>query len=130
MATILFADDDAEIRLVISLMLERVGNHTVVVARDGQEVLDLAPQVKPDLILLDLNMPVMDGWTAARTLKSMPDLAATPIVAVTAHGAGTEGARALAAGCSEIITKPVDMAAFLLQVASFLPPAPYEPANR
>lgn len=123
MATILFADDDAEIRLVISLMLEHSGAHKVVVAHDGQQVLDLAAQVRPDLILLDLNMPVMDGWTAARRLKASPELADIPILAVTAHGFGEEGRRALEAGCSEIITKPVNMAEFLLQVASFLPAA-------
>lgn len=124
MATILFADDDAEIRIVMTLMLERVGGHKALIARDGQEAIELATQWRPDLILLDLNMPIIDGWTAAKHIKAQPELAMIPILAVTAHGEGAEGDRARKAGCSEVITKPVDMAAFLLQIASYLQAEP------
>lgn len=123
MATILFADDDAEIRIVMTLMLERVGGHRAIVARNGQEAIELAERWQPDLILLDLNMPIVDGWTATQHIKAQPHLATIPILAVTAHGSGAEGNRARQAGCSEVITKPVDMATLLLQIASYLPPA-------
>jgi two-component system cell cycle response regulator DivK len=105
---ILVAEDTDDIRLMIKIMLENKG-HRVVEASDGREAVELATRVRPDVILMDLNMPVMDGIEAISCLRARPETAKMPIIAVTAHC--TESAwrrRAIAAGCLECVGKPVD----------------------
>lgn len=105
---ILVAEDFDDIRLMIRLLLERRGHH-VVEAADGREAVDAASRERPDLILMDLNMPVCDGITATRVLRSRPETAGVPVVAVTAHCSDPFWReRALEAGCVECVGKPVD----------------------
>jgi CheY-like chemotaxis protein len=105
---ILVADDTDDIRLMIRVMLENKG-HRVVEAADGREAVDLATQERPDVILMDLSMPVMDGIEATRCLRGQPETSNMPIIAVTAHCVDSVWRRrALSAGCIECVGKPVD----------------------
>jgi two-component system cell cycle response regulator DivK len=105
---ILVADDTEDIRLMIRVMLENKG-HRVVEAAHGREAVELATRERPDVILMDLNMPVMDGIEATRCLRGQPETSNMPIIAVTAHCADSDWRRrAIAAGCMECIGKPVD----------------------
>ena len=107
MTTLLVADDNEQIREIMKRRLTRSG-YQVVLAANGLEALDIARSALPALILLDLNMPVMDGWTAARELKRDPGTRAIPIIAFTAHAMPGDRDGALAAGCDDQITKPFD----------------------
>lgn len=105
--TVLVVDDDADIRELIGMMLEMRGCR-VVEAADGRQALELAPQVHPAVILMDLSMPVLDGYEATRRLKAQPELCGIPVVAVSAHCDPQHRQMAMAAGCSECVGKPVD----------------------
>jgi two-component system cell cycle response regulator DivK len=105
---ILVADDTDDIRLMLRVKLENKG-HCVMEAADGREAVELATRECPDVILMDLSMPVMDGIEATRRLREQSETSNMPIIAVTAHC--TDPAwrrRALAAGCTECVGKPVD----------------------
>ena len=105
--TILVVEDDAEIRLVLRRYLELFG-YSVAEATDGREAVDATRQDCPDLILMDLGLPVMDGFAATRAIREFEKLRKVPIVAVTAyHALGVEEA-AREAGCNEYLTKPID----------------------
>lgn len=105
---ILVAEDSDDIRLMIRVMLELRG-HRVVEAADGREAVELATSNNPDVILMDLNMPVMDGIEATKHLREQAETSHMPIIAVTAHCADPVWrGRAIAAGCTECIGKPVD----------------------
>ena len=105
---ILVADDTADIRLMIRVMLENKG-HRVVEAADGREAVEMATRERPDMILMDLNMPVMDGIEATRCLRNQSRTSRMPIIAITAHCADPAWhARAIAAGCVQCVGKPVD----------------------
>lgn len=105
---ILVAEDFEDIRMMIKMLLEGKG-HRVVEAADGHEAVEAASREQPDLILMDLNMPVCDGITATRVLRSRPETAGVPVVAVTAHcGDPLWRDRALEAGCVECVGKPMD----------------------
>jgi CheY-like chemotaxis protein len=105
---ILVAEDTDDIRLVIRVMLENKG-HRVVEATNGREAVELATSKNPDVILMDLNMPVMDGIEATKNLRLRSETSHMPIIAVTAHCADpTWRGRAIAAGCTECVSKPVD----------------------
>ena len=106
--TVMVAEDYEETRYMLRLVLEMEG-YRVVEACDGRDAYELARSVRPDLILMDLTMPVMDGITATRRIREEEGLGGVPIVAVTAHATPEYRHRALAAGCDEFITKPVDM---------------------
>ncbi len=88
----------------------------MTVATDGQQGLDKARELKPDVMLLDMNLPLLDGWTVARTLKDDPATAAVPIIALTAHAMSGDRQKALDAGCSDYHPKPVDFAQLLTQI--------------
>jgi two-component system cell cycle response regulator DivK len=103
--TILLIEDVEDNRDLVVQILE--SEYTVVEARDGQEGLDKARTVRPDLILLDLALPKMDGWEAARRLKADPSLKAIPIIALTAYAMEGDEARALEAGCNAYVAKPI-----------------------
>jgi CheY-like chemotaxis protein len=103
--------------------LERQGIE-VIVASDGAEGIASARREHPDLILMDLSLPVVDGWEAARRLKGSPDTQAIPIIALSAHAMTGDRERALAAGCDDYDTKPVDFRALLAKIQALLPQDP------
>jgi two-component system, cell cycle response regulator DivK len=119
MDTILLVEDHKEIWDFLSRRLKRRG-FEVVVAEDGQQGLDTARSTKPALILLDMNLPVMDGWTVARTLKGDEATKHIPIIALTAHAMAGDRDKALAAGCDDYHAKPIDFSQLLTQIQSAL----------
>jgi two-component system cell cycle response regulator DivK len=105
---ILVAEDFDDTRLMMKLLLEMNG-HSVLEAADGREAVQVTEREHPDLVLMDLNMPVLDGIEATRLLHKSPSTASVPVVAVTAHCADSKWRnRAMAAGCVECVGKPVD----------------------
>ena len=107
MAKILLVEDNDMNRDMMSRRLQRKG-HEVLMAADGMQAILMAESETPDLILLDMSLPVIDGWEAARRLKASPTTARVPIVALTAHAMAGDREKALAAGCDDYDTKPVD----------------------
>jgi chemosensory pili system protein ChpA (sensor histidine kinase/response regulator) len=104
---VLVAEDDADIRLMMSTMLESKG-YRVVTARDGQETLDVARAAQPDIILMDLQLPRLNGFAVARFLRQEATLRQVPIIVVSAHDPAKHRNLALAAGCNAFVTKPID----------------------
>ena len=119
-AKILLVEDHEEIWDFLSRRLKRRG-HDVVVATDGQQAVDKARSERPDVILLDMNLPVLDGWTAARIIKGSSETAKTPIIALTAHAMSGDREKALAAGCDDYHPKPVDFTKLVAQIDAFAP---------
>ena len=99
----------------------------VFAARDGREAIAVAQREVPDLILMDLALPALDGWEATRTIKSIPELAHIPVVALTALAMKGDQERALEAGCDGYITKPIEVTTFFDQVCAYLPEKPAAP---
>jgi len=108
MARILVVEDNADNMTLISDVLHSLG-YTVLSAKDGEDGVKSARSEKPDLILMDLSLPRMDGWTATRTIKGEPELAKIPIIALTAHAMTGDRERALEAGCSDYVSKPINL---------------------
>lgn len=108
MSKILLVEDDEMNRDMLSRRLIKRG-YEVIIAVDGQEGVDLARSVDPGLILMDMSLPVMDGWTATRTLKGDPATAGIPIIALTAHAMSGDETRAREAGADDFDTKPVEL---------------------
>ncbi len=119
MPKLLLVEDDAMSRDMLSRRLTRRG-FQVVLAVNGQEAVSQAAAEQPDLILMDLSLPVMDGWTATRAIKGDPATAQIPVVALTAHAMKGEEAKALEAGCDAFDTKPVDLTRLLATVERLL----------
>jgi len=119
MATILLVEDHQEIWDFLSRRLKRRG-YDVVVAQDGQEGIDKARSEPPDLILLDMNLPVMDGWTVAKTLRGEEATKAIPIIALTAHAMAGDREKALQAGCDDYHAKPIDFSQLINQIEAAL----------
>lgn len=105
---ILVVEDNPDNRILITDVLTSLDYETVV-AVDGEEGVDAANQEVPDLILMDLSLPKMDGWTATGHIKSNPNLAHIPVIALTAHAMVGDREKALAAGCDDYISKPIDL---------------------
>ncbi len=124
MARILLIEDNDRNRYLTTYILEHSG-HVVVQARDGREGIELAAAAPPDLILLDIQLPDLDGFGVAEVLRRNRELAATPIVAVTSHAMVGDRERILGAGCNGYIEKPIDPDTFADEVAAYLrrPPA-------
>ena len=124
MSKILLVEDNEMNRDMLSRRLVRKG-YEVVMALDGQQAVDLATSESPDLILMDMSLPVIDGWEATRRLKDTPGTAPIPVIALTAHAMSDDRVRALAAGCDDYDTKPVDLPRLLDKIAALLgrPPA-------
>jgi CheY-like chemotaxis protein len=122
MPKILLVEDNEMNRDMLSRRLERRG-YVVVVAVDGSQGIELARQDAPDLILMDMSLPVVDGWEATRRLKAAPETRAIPIIALTAHAMGGDRDRALEAGCDDYDTKPVELPRLLGKIEALLPPA-------
>lgn len=93
---------------MLSRRLRRRG-YEVIIAADGRQGIDVALAEWPDLILMDMSLPVIDGWEATRLLKAQPTTRAIPVIALTAHAMSGDRERALAAGCDEYDTKPIDL---------------------
>jgi two-component system, cell cycle response regulator DivK len=119
MARILLAEDNEMNRDMLSRRLARHG-HVVFVAVNGQQALDLARSEPPDLMLMDLNLPVLDGWEATRRLRADPLTSGIPVIALTAHAMLGDREKALSAGCDDYATKPVDLPHLLGQIAALL----------
>src|SRR6267378_2608816 len=116
---ILYIEDNPENRMLARAVLEGEG-YTVSVAEDGLSGIETAIRERPSLILLDVNLPGVDGYEAVAILKSFPNLANTPVIAVTAYAMEGDRQRTLVAGCDGYIQKPIDVDAFPSQVAEFL----------
>ena len=118
---ILYVEDNDDNIYMLKHRLE-VRDFEVLVARDGQTGIKAALEHRPDLILLDLGLPVLDGWEAARLLKEDERTRSIPIIALSAHAMDGDRARALAAGCDEYGTKPIDFKHLLNKIAALLRP--------
>lgn len=116
---ILYIEDNPENRLLVRRILEAEG-YDVVEAIDGPSGLEVAAASPPDLILLDINLPEMDGYELVGKLRQIPGLATTPIIALTAYALRGDRERILAAGCDGYIQKPIDVDSLPIQVTSFL----------
>ncbi|MDD2850502.1 MAG: response regulator [Desulfuromonadaceae bacterium] len=112
---ILYIEDNEQNLYLVTFILEKYG-YEVASATDGQEGIDLAAVVKPDLILLDIQLPRMDGYEVAGHLRENPHLADIPIVAVTSYAMAGDRDKALAAGCTGYIEKPINPDTFMQQV--------------
>ena len=119
MARILLVEDNEMNRDMLSRRLKKRG-HDVVVAVDGQQGVDMAMADTPDIILLDMSLPVMDGWEAARKLKGDPSTSSTPIIALTAHAMAGDREKCLEAGCDDYDTKPVEFKRLLGKIDALL----------
>ena len=120
MAKILIVEDNEMNRDMLSRRLERRG-FAIVMAVDGQQGVDMARSERPDLILMDMSLPVMDGWTATRTIKDDAELKAIPVIALTAHAMEGDREKAMAAGCDDYDTKPIELPRLLEKIGKFLP---------
>ena len=119
MTKILLVEDHEELWDFLSRRLKRRG-FDIVLAHDGQQGVEKARAERPDVILLDMNLPVMDGWTAARTLRADPETAKIPLIALTAHAMSGDRAKTLEAGCDDYHPKPVDFSRLLTQIDAAL----------
>ena len=126
MPTILLVEDNEMNRDMLSRRLARKG-FAIVMAADGAEGVAKArgeDGAAPDLILMDMSLPVIDGWEATRRIKADPATASIPIIALTAHAMDADRQRALEAGCNDYDTKPVDLERLLAKIAALLPARP------
>lgn len=121
MATILLVEDNEMNRDMLSRRLERRG-FTVVCAVDGQDGLAIAQAQRPDLVLMDMSLPVLDGWEATRRLKADPALRSIPVIALTAHAMANDEQQAREAGCDDFDTKPVELPRLLAKIQALLKP--------
>ncbi len=117
---ILVIEDNEQNLYLVTFLLENAG-YEIIPARTGPEGIEVAGRNPPDLILLDIQLPGMDGYTVAAELRKLPDLAQAPIVAVTSYAMAGDKQQALQAGCTGYIEKPINPDAFVDQVATFLP---------
>lgn len=109
MPRILYVEDNDDNVFMLQMRLELEEGFEVLVARDGAAGVSAAERERPDLVLMDLNLPVMDGWQATNAIRANPATRAIPIIALTAHAMVGDREKALAAGCDEFDTKPVDL---------------------
>lgn len=123
--TIMLIEDNPQNQYLATYLLERRG-YTVLLAPDGIAAMEIVEQTLPVAILLDIHMPVMDGYQVARALRESPGLARVPIIAVTAYAMAGDRERALASGCDGYIEKPIDPDTFIAQIEEFLPCKPSE----
>jgi two-component system, cell cycle response regulator DivK len=105
---ILYVEDNDDNVYMLKMRLELEGDFEVLVAENGEKGCEMAASERPDIILMDLEMPVMDGWEATRRLKSNPATRGIPIIALSAHALASEREKALAAGADEFDTKPIE----------------------
>lgn len=121
MPKILLVEDNEMNRDMLSRRLQRRG-FEVVIAVDGAEGVALANSEIPDLILMDMSLPVMDGWEATKTIKGNSTTKAIPVIALTAHAMSGDREKALDAGCDDYDTKPIDLPRLLTKIDTFITP--------
>lgn len=118
MKTVLIVEDTELNRELLAQLLQ--DDHRLVFAEDGATALERAAATRPDLILMDLSLPRMDGWEATRRLKADPTLAHIPVIALSAHAMSGDEARARASGCDDYLAKPIDETALFATIARHL----------
>jgi two-component system, cell cycle response regulator DivK len=116
---ILVVEDQEDNRQILRDLLGNAG-YDLVEAENGEQALAAVAKRRPDLILMDIQLPIMDGYEATRRIKSNPDMKAVPIIAVTSYALAGDDAKALAAGCSCYVTKPFSPRALLAKVREYL----------
>jgi CheY-like chemotaxis protein len=119
MPTILLVEDNEMNRDMLSRRLQRKG-HEVLIALDGVQGVELARSHNPDLILMDMSLPVLDGWQATQQLKATPETNSIPIIALTAHAMAGDRAKCLEVGCDDYDTKPVEFSRLLSKIQALL----------
>jgi CheY-like chemotaxis protein len=119
MARILLVEDNEMNRDMLSRRLARRG-FEVLIAENGQSGVDLTVSERPDLVLMDMSLPVMDGWEATRRLKADPNTSTIPIIALTAHAMASDRELALVAGCDDYDSKPVDLPRLVRKIEQLL----------
>lgn len=127
MPKILLVEDNEMNRDMLTRRLEKRG-YTISIAVDGGEGVAKAKAEAPDLILMDMSLPVLDGWDATRQVKADPATAGIPVIALTAHAMEGDRQKALAAGCDDFDTKPVELNRLLLKIEELLKKFPPKPA--
>ncbi|MEH2561660.1 response regulator [Bradyrhizobium sp. AZCC 2289] len=119
MPKILLVEDNEMNRDMLSRRLVR-GGYEVIIAEDGARGVAMATSDRPDLILMDMSLPVIDGWEATRQIKATPELHKIPIIALTAHAMATDRDKALAVGCDDYDTKPIELQRLLGKIETLL----------
>jgi two-component system cell cycle response regulator DivK len=120
MPKLLVVEDNEMNRTMLVRRLRRLG-FEIVEAENGLEAVAAVHEHHPDLVLMDMNLPALDGWTATRTLKADLCTAATPVIALTAHAMNADREHALAVGCNDYVTKPIDLPQLLAIIKTLLP---------
>jgi CheY-like chemotaxis protein len=119
MPRLLYVEDNEMNRDMLSRRLQRRG-FEVLIASDGEQGVAMAAAEKPDLILMDMSLPVLDGWQATRRLKAAPDTKGIPVIGLTAHAMATDRDKCLEAGCDDYDTKPVELGRLLEKIERLL----------
>ena len=120
---ILYVEDNDDNIYMLERRLKRSG-FTVVIAKDGAQGVAMALAEQPDLILMDMGLPVLDGWEATRQVKAAPETKHIPVIALTANAMTGDKEKAMAAGCDDFDTKPVEIARLLGKIATLVPGTP------
>lgn len=119
MPKILLVEDNEMNRDMLSRRLQRKG-YEVLIATDGEQGVAMARAEQPDLILMDMSLPVLDGWEATRTIRATPGIQSVPVIALTAHAMAGDQEKCVAAGCDDYDTKPVDLPRLLTKIEILL----------
>src|SRR4029079_5064438 len=119
MRRILLVEDNEMNRDMLSRRLQRRG-YEVIIALDGQQGVAMAQSSSPDIVLMDMSLPVMDGWEATRTLKASPDTKEIPVIALTAHAMSTDRDKAMEAGCHEYHTNTIAIPRLIAKMESLM----------
>ena len=117
---ILVVEDNEDNRRILVYRLKKIGEFAIREATNGQEAIDAVKAERPDLIFMDLKMPVMDGWEATRTIKAKPELRHIPIIAITSHAMVGDEEKARRAGCDDYMAKPIDENQLLAKIRHFI----------
>ena len=120
MIKILYVEDNDDNVYMLKMRLELLGEFEVLAAEDGEKGCEIALRERPDIILMDLEMPVIDGWEATRRLKGDPQTHDIPVIALSAHALAGEREKAMAAGCDEFDTKPIEFERLVATVRRLL----------
>ena len=120
MIRILYVEDNDDNVYMLKMRLELLGDFEVLAAEDGEKGCEIALRERPDIILMDLEMPVIDGWEATRRLKGNPQTHDIPVIALSAHALAGEREKAIAAGCDEFDTKPIEFERLVATVRRLL----------
>ena len=120
MIKILYVEDNDDNVYMLKMRLELLGDFEVLAAEDGEKGCEIALRERPDIILMDLEMPVIDGWEATRRLKGDPQTHDIPVIALSAHALAGERENAIAAGCDEFDTKPIEFERLVATVRRLL----------